>query len=242
MTLDEKKPLLINQNIEILFEDSWLLIVNKPSGVPTQSTLDPKRPHLYGILQQTKTWPYLGLHHRLDAPTSGIVLFTKKQDANKGVGELFQNHILKKKYLCLVHKRPSKDEFEIKNCLKAFKVKNGKMKMRSTHSGGDVAHTFFKVMESFGEKAALVEAQPQTGRMHQIRVHLAENQTPILGDSLYFRADRHFPRLMLHASEISFPHPKTSELMNIKAPLPDDFKQAMDYLKRKCAETIENIT
>jgi len=216
-------------DIEIAFEDPWLLIVNKPSGLPTQGTLDPQRKNLYSLLQETKRWPYLGMHHRLDTPTSGLVLFTKDRSINKDVSEFFKEHKIKKNYFCLVKGAPTQDEFEIKNYLKTIKKGTGKAKMRSVNSGGDFAHTLFQVIEKFKD-ATLLKASPQTGRMHQIRVHLSENKLPILGDSLYFRADRHFPRLLLHAAELHFTHPKTHQLLNITAPLPLDFKRIVEKL------------
>lgn len=209
-------------SIEVLFEDQWLLAVNKPSGLPTQPTLDRKRPDLYTRLQETRQWPYLGLHHRLDVPTSGLVLFTKDKRANKGVSELFQGRNLQKKYYCLVDGLPMTDEFELQNFLKAVKLKNGKTKVFSTHSGGDPAHTTFRLLKKY-EHYSLIEASPHTGRMHQIRVHLAELGFPILGDSLYHRVDRRFPRLMLHAAQLHFIHPITKEPVVIAAPLPEDF-------------------
>jgi len=217
-----------NKNtFDILFEDTWLLIVNKPSGLPTQATLDPKRTNLYTQLLQSNRWNYIGLHHRLDTPTSGLVLFTKDRNANKGVSALFQEHLIQKKYLCLVGGVIKEEHFEVKNHLKAFKYKNGKSKMQSTLAGGDYAHTIFTVLSRYNQ-ITLLQATPKTGRMHQIRVHLAELSIPILGDSLYFRADRHFPRLLLHASELQFQHPITKQQMTISAPLPGEFNKVIN--------------
>lgn len=220
-----KTPL---HSIEILFEDAWLLIVNKPSGLPTQATLDPKRPNLYSLLLESKKWKYIGMHHRLDTPTSGIVLFTKDRSANKGASLLFKEHQIQKKYLCLIKGLPKETRFTIQNHLKSVKYKNGKTKMQSTLSGGDFAHTEFTVLELYEtQQTALLQASPKTGRMHQIRVHLAESQLPILGDSLYFRADRHYPRLLLHASELHFQHPITKKSIVVTTPMPEDFKKVI---------------
>lgn len=218
--------------IEILFEDQWLLIINKPSGLPTQPTVDRKRPSLYTLLLESKKWPYIGLHHRLDVPTSGIVLLTKHRNANKGVSELFKDRNMQKNYLCLVNNIPLVDTFELTNYLKPLKLKTGKTKMVSTLSGGDVAHTSFKVLERYNS-TCLIEASPHTGRMHQIRTHLAELKFPILGDSLYYRIDRHYSRLMLHASKLTFIHPMTKKTLSVIAPLPIDFKNAKEQLLKK---------
>jgi RluA family pseudouridine synthase len=224
-------PTIDANSLEILFEDRWLLLVNKPAGLPTQPSVDRRRPSLYSLLLESKKWPYLGLHHRLDVPTSGIVLLTKHKEANKGVSELFKGRNLQKTYSCLVQGVPGEDQFECQNYLKPLKLKTGKTKMVATLSGGDPAHTLFKVVERFQEQS-LLEAQPLTGRMHQIRTHLAELKFPILGDSLYFRADRHYPRLMLHAARLSFPHPITGEPLTITAPWPDDFNRVLQKLRK----------
>lgn len=218
-------------SIKILFEDQWLLVVNKPAGLPTQPTVDRSRPSLYSLLLESKQWPYLGLHHRLDVPTSGIVLLTKNKDANKGVSELFKGRGLEKNYFCLTQGVPSSTDFECQNYLKQLRLKTGKTKMISTTSGGDFAHTVFHCCESFAE-SSLIKASPQTGRMHQIRTHLAELGYPILGDSLYGRTDRRFPRLMLHAAELRFIHPITKQPITLLAPWPEDFQKAYERCRR----------
>lgn len=224
----------MNSEIEILFEDQWLLAVNKPPGLPTQPTVDKKRPSLYSVLLESKKWSYLGLHHRLDVPTSGVVLLTKHKEANKGVADLFKERNAEKNYQCLAHGIPAQAEFEFKNYLKPLKLKTGKTKMVSTQAGGDFAHTVFNVLETFS-KESLILASPQTGRMHQIRTHLAELTHPILGDSLYFRVDRHYPRLMLHAFELKCDHPITKKPLIITAPLPEDFERALARLRTKAS-------
>lgn len=227
----KKSDFQINADaIKILFEDQWLLVVEKPAGLPTQPSVDRNRPSLYTLLLDSKKWPYLGLHHRLDVPTSGLVLLTKDRRANKGIGELFKDRGLEKNYLCLVDGNPESDRFEIKNHLKPIKLKTGKTKMVSTNSGGDFAHTLFDVKQRFQEGSLLL-ASPQTGRLHQIRTHLAELGYPILGDSLYYRADRHYPRLMLHAAELKFTHPMTRQEIFIHGSPPEDFQKALHRLQ-----------
>jgi RluA family pseudouridine synthase len=217
-------------NIEIVFEDRWLLAVNKPAGLPTQPSVDRSRPNLYTRLLDSQNWEYLGLHHRLDVPTSGLVLFTKNKSANKGVSELFKGRNLQKNYQCLVQGLPESVSFELRNHLKPLKLRTGKTKMVSTLSGGDQAHTLFEVLERFRE-CSLLRASPLTGRMHQIRTHLADLNLPILGDSLYFRVDRKYPRLMLHAAQLIFEHPITRENVQLVAPLPKDFEERMRRLR-----------
>lgn len=208
--------------IPVVYEDADLLVVDKPSGLPTQATVDRRRANLYDLLLKSNRWAYVGLHHRLDAPTSGLVLLTKSKKANKPVAELFRERGMRKTYHCLVSRKPETVRFEIRNHLKAVKERSGKTKMRSTASGGDYAETEF-YLEAEGEKVFLLRAHPKTGRMHQIRVHLAEANFPILGDTLYGQRDDRFARVMLHASGLIFAHPISQKPMEINCPLPKDF-------------------
>ena len=212
-------------DVPILFEDDFFLILNKPAGLSTQPTLDRKRQNLYEMAKESGLWKYIGMHHRLDVPTSGVILFTKREEVNKSVTEMFRNHTITKTYHCLVFGKPTNSEWVVENFLREIKLPSGKSKMRSVKSGGDKAITKFSLIEEI-KGGALIRAQPQTGRRHQIRVHLAEGGTPILGDALYFRIDRKYPRLMLHAESLSFIHPCTRKEMKIQAPWPDDFQLA----------------
>lgn len=208
-------------NIPILYEDPWILVINKPAGLPTQPTVDKSRPNLYQMLLDQKKWPTVALHHRLDVPTSGVLLLVIHPSMNKPVSEMFQKHHFEKNYVFLTDKPPLQQAWEVQNYLKAQKM-GGKSKMRSVKSGGDFAQTRFHV-EKRSEKGAKIQASPVTGRMHQIRIHASDSQVPILGDALYYRIDRKAPRLMLHAQTLKFQHPKTGKDMIIEAPLWDDF-------------------
>lgn len=231
----------------IAYEDDWLIVVNKMPGVPTQPTIDPNRPNLFDLTkkflaQRSKSnqEPYLGLHHRLDRDTSGLVLFTKKEVANKGVAELFSQHRLQKTYHCLVWRTPqapifeTADRFEINNFLGRISAKNETSKFGSVKSGGDPAHTFFRVLEVFRD-AYWLEAKPKTGRTHQIRVHASEYGLPILGDPLYFPKNVFAlikaPRLLLHAYQLEFEHPVTGKSIKVEAQLPEDFFKVLGNLK-----------
>lgn len=217
--------------IEILFEDEDFLAANKPAGLPTQLSVDKKRECLYEILRPN--YKYLGLHHRLDVPTSGVILFTKSERANKPLSEMFRERRITKEYLALAWKSPEKDKLSIENYLKEKKIAPGKKKMVAVHAGGDPAVTTFDVLERFGGEASLIKAFPRTGRMHQIRVHLSQLGHPILGDALYFRADRKYPRLMLHAHRLIFTHPFNNEKTLIECAIPTDFQSVLDKLRQK---------
>ena len=207
---------------DILFEDEYFLAVNKPSGLPCQATLDTNRVHLFGELQ--KQYPNLALHHRLDRDTSGVMVFAKKKEANIPLAEMFEKHRIQKTYNCLTAKKAGPSEFTVKNFLAPFaKSRKEKTRMILVHKGGQTAETHFKILETL-QKGFLIEAQPKTGRMHQIRVHLSSRGMGIFGDDLYSAPKEPVaPRLMLHALRLEFQHPFTQEAMQIEAPLPSDF-------------------
>jgi 23S rRNA pseudouridine1911/1915/1917 synthase len=233
---------------DILFEDEFLIAVNKPPGLPTQPTLDEARDNLYALVKKflksrdRVSEPYLGLHHRLDRDTSGVILFTKKTEANAGVAELFSGRKAQKIYQALSTRSVSgsdsviEDAFEIKNYLGPDRGPPGtqkstkKVRFTAVRSGGDFAHTSFRVLEKLPQ-AFLIEASPHTGRTHQIRVHLSESSLPILGDATYGGNLKLAPRLMLHAVSLTFPHPIHQTQISICSPLPKDFTQCLKTLK-----------
>jgi len=232
----------------VLFEDEWLIVINKPPGLPTQATLDPTRPHLYGLLknflqERDGDKAYVGLHHRLDRDTSGVVLFTKKPEANAGVAELFVKHLAQKTYWAVsglgrespILRFPPSHAWEVRNLLgRDPRAPSKKNRFASVRTGGDPAHTRFRLLESFGA-VALIEAQPLTGRTHQIRVHLSEQGAPILGDETYggldLGAQIRAPRLFLHAASLTFPHPISKLEISVPSPIPEDFQECLKKLR-----------
>lgn len=222
----------------ILYEDEWIIGVNKPAGLPTQPTLDEARANLYVLLQKflrarDGADAYVGLHHRLDRDTSGAMVFTKRKEANAEIGRAFAEHLARKTYLAIVSAaRPLPETWAVDNFLAREKGKAGKMV--AVRSGGDRAITDFRLLGE-AEGFALVEARPRTGRMHQIRVHLAGGGTPIVGDRTYGGIPK-IPgktgdlRVMLHAAALTFPHPVTKLGVSFAAPPPPDFKQCSAML------------
>ncbi|MBS1961673.1 MAG: RluA family pseudouridine synthase [Bdellovibrionales bacterium] len=222
----------------ILFEDEWILGVNKPAGLPTQPTLDEARANLYALLQKflrarDGADAYVGLHHRLDRDTSGAMVFTKKKAANAEIGRAFAEHLAKKTYLAIVasRERTLPDSWTVENYLAREKGKSGRM--TAVRSGGDRAITDFRTLLR-ADGYALVEAKPRTGRMHQIRVHLSQGTAdvgpaPIVGDRAYggpanIAGKTPVPRVMLHAAALTFPHPITNLEISFTAPPPADFE------------------
>lgn len=228
---------------DVLYEDEAIIVVNKPSGVPSQATLDPNRDHAYAAVSRYLHGGYVGLHHRLDAGTSGVLLMTKVQEANASVSEQFQKHTIKKTYTALsCGESPDGRIASGANFLmKAAIGECEKTKVQKFCVGGKKrkhaetqvqCEQLIRLRDGyFGQFAC----QPLTGRTHQIRVHLEALGMGIVGDGLYgsglLRSLRSIDpgRMCLHASELEFEHPLTGEPMRVKAPLPG----AMEKFVRK---------
>lgn len=231
----------------VLFEDEYLIAVDKPPGLPTQATLNDARNNLYESVRKflaarnRVSAPYLGLHQRLDRDTSGVILLTKRKEANAGIAAAFAAHAVRKIYLALTA-RPAElppDAWTVSNHLGRMAGRGGASpRFAAVGEGGDFAQTDFRLLEALG-RALLIESRPLTGRTHQIRVHLSESGLPILGDRLYgdHRAGREraseisAPRQMLHAASLSVVHPLTRAEISVVSPLPADFEQFRQSLK-----------
>jgi RluA family pseudouridine synthase len=225
---------------QILFEDDWVIAVNKPSGLLSQGTRDPNRDHLIAALTRFLSVrdgdkPYLAMHHRLDLETSGALILAKHKKANKGLSQSFQKRRVDKRYIALTLRgdKPIPESFD--NHLKLDKSASGeKPRMVEVYAGGDFAKTSFEVLEE-SAMALRVRANLHTGRRHQIRAHLSQLGAPILGDELYdgpksLQSLKIF-RVMLHALQLSLEHPVTGELLEIKAPVPDDMQALWERLQ-----------
>lgn len=219
--------------IPILYQDSHILIVNKPPGLASQPTHKQTSSNLLEILRKQIESSEIYLHHRLDKETSGVLLLSLSNKANKPLTTMFQEHRLEKTYLCLTQKGNSTlelpSEFEITNHLVKRRLNNHSVKVFRTQKSGQFSQTKFQVLKS-NNNYFFLKAQPTTGRTHQIRVHCLNAGAPILGDTLYGKKDKNIPRLMLHAESISFPHPITQKQIQIQAPLPEDFKHALNMI------------
>jgi len=192
----------------VLFEDEHLLVVNKPAGWNTHAPSPYAGEGIYDWLKHREPrWANLAIIHRLDKETSGVLVFGKTTLANRSLTEQFESRAVQKKYLLLTERAPKQHEFTAKSKI----IRAGERYVSSAH--GEVAETRFKVLDSTfcTPRAALLEAEPLTGRTHQIRVHAAEQGFSILGDTLYGGAV--WPRVCLHAAELSFKHPATGEAL-----------------------------
>jgi 23S rRNA (cytosine1962-C5)-methyltransferase len=208
--------------IPILHQDPDLIVVDKPAGIPTHAT-DPRDPYAgdaLRILQAQTGQPYLGMHQRLDAETSGVLLFAARRAANAALARAFEGRAVQKTYLALVHGAPPRPEGVIELPL----VRDHGERYRvaaASDPRGLAARTRYRVLATAGDgEQTALEVIPETGRPHQIRVHLAAIGCPVVGDPLYDPRRRPAPRLCLHAYRLTIPHPATGEAITFTAPAP----------------------
>lgn len=190
-------------NIPIIYEDDWLLIVDKPSGLLIIPTPKKESRTLTSILR---------LHpcHRLDRETSGLIIYAKGKSMQKKMMQMFKNRQVKKTYLAFVRGTPRKDKSEIRNPIE-----------------GMTAITRYRIIQK-RKDFSVVEANPLTGRTNQIRIHFKSMGHPIIGETRYaFRRDFKIKakRLCLHASGLKFIHPITKNVIALTTPLPKDMKE-----------------
>ena len=233
--------------IEILFEDDKIIALNKSAFLP----VIPDRFGSYDLkslvadyLKQKEENPFVV--HRIDADTSGVVLFAKDKETHRELNMLFENRRVHKKYWAIVNGFPKSDSGNINLALSNAGRGSAKMII---DPAGKPSETNYKVLESFG-RYSLLEVEPLTGRMHQVRVHLKALGTPLAIDPLYgsakpinlamiksgyrFKKDE-IPnnlceRLTLHARSVSFIHPGTKQELYIEAELPKDLKALLTVL------------
>lgn len=218
----------------IIYEDDYLFILNKPIGHAVQGgtksnfkPLDKVAKAYFDRNPGNEIEPRLV--HRLDKETSGVLIFAKTRKVAQELTFMFQQKLIKKQYLVICAGLPAQMEGIIDYPLS--KTETGVV---VDYNEGKKAITEFEVLDHAAKKASLVRAFPETGRTHQIRVHMAEIGNPILGDDKYFdRRDERFEgmefeNLCLHSYETSFRHPVTGKNLVIKAPIPKTFMANMD--------------
>lgn len=225
----------VDLNLDIIYEDDDLLVINKPEGLvvhPASSYHEPTLVH--GLMHQVDTLSSIngvirpGIVHRIDKDTSGLLVVAKNDKAHQLLSEQLKNHEIKRTYIALVYHDFTEGEGTInapigrhpKNRLKMAIVEDGKH-----------AVTHFKVLKRFDNKYTLISCELETGRTHQIRVHMAYINHPIVGDAIYG------PKQVisdhgqfLHATELAFMHPIKKEYMTFNADIPDYFQKFIDSL------------
>ncbi|MGI8889630.1 MAG: RluA family pseudouridine synthase [Chthoniobacterales bacterium] len=217
--------------LEILFEDSDLLVLNKPPGLVVHPGAGNQTHTLVNaLLHHCTTLSGIGgkqrpgIVHRLDKETSGCLVVAKNDATHQSLARQFAEREVKKIYLALVAGTLKRPRGTIEAAIARHAVQRKKMAVDSRR--GRPARTDYRVLQS-GRGVSLVECALHSGRTHQIRVHLHHLGHPVIGDSLYGKKG-HAPRQMLHAWKLGFTHPATNERLFLDAPIPRDFQQASE--------------
>ncbi len=228
------------QPFDILFEDEHILVIDKPAGL----VVHPGAGHVDGTLVNglLAKYPEIaqvgesdrpGIVHRLDAETSGLLLVARSQKAYETLVPMFAKHDVHRQYMaiCLAPKLPDGGHFDTPY----GRHPTQRVKFTSRFDADKRAVTDYRVLSRNAQGYALVTCLLQTGRTHQVRVHLSEHNAPILGDPLYAPATlaktKIISRLALHAYKLAFMHPITEEQCEFIAPFPADFQAALDKLR-----------
>ncbi len=211
------------ERTRLLHADPDLAAVDKPAGVAAQPTLTTDRGALPELVSALLGSPAT-LVHRLDRETSGVTVFARSPAAAAALAEAFRTGSPEKTYLALTARPPSPAQGRVEAAIGKDPARPG---LRRVSPGGDPAATRYRTL-AVGAGGALVEARPETGRTHQIRVHLAHLGAPLLGDARYGGPRRvgevEVPRVMLHAVRLELAHPITGAPLAFAAPVPEDFR------------------
>jgi len=233
--------------LHVLYEDRHVLVVDKPAGMLTQPTQARERgtllEHAGRYLARTRgpSRHYVGIVQRLDRDTSGAILVVCSPQALRPFQALFRVHAVERLYFALVEGlvEPSRGTIDLP--LVADRG-DGKRGVTRALGQGIRAVTHYEVIEKFGRSAARLTCRLETGRTHQIRIHLAEIGHPVIGEPVYRPRGRppfevSFERQALHAQALGFVHPLTGRSIRALAPLPDDLAGLTESLRRRFAGT-----
>lgn len=242
ITIEEDEPKEIDLKaqdipIEVLYEDNDIIVVNKPKGLvvhPANGNPDGTlvnavmnicKDTLSGIGGEIRP----GIVHRLDKDTSGVIIIAKNDNAHINLSNQIKNREVKKIYIALVRGVIKENEATINMPIGRSTKDRKKM---AVSKNGKEAVTHFKVLEKF-ENYTLLQIKIDTGRTHQIRVHMSEIGYPVVGDYVYSNGKNPFEVVgqMLHAKSIEFKHPITNKIMKIEAPIPEYFEKIINELK-----------
>ena len=227
--------------LDILYEDQDLLIVNKPKGM----VVHPSAGHYTGTLVNAIMYHCKdslsgingeirpGIVHRIDMDTTGSLIVCKNDEAHVDIAQQIKEHSVNRIYVGIVCGNVKDDEGTIEGPIGRHPIERKKMAINEKN--GKPAITHYKVLERFGNYTYM-QFKLETGRTHQIRVHMASIGHPLLGDALYSSNRSTFKNLQgqtLHAQTIGFIHPKTGEYMEFSAPFPEYFKKLLSILQSK---------
>jgi 23S rRNA pseudouridine1911/1915/1917 synthase len=240
----------------IVFEDAHVVVIDKPTGI--SSVPFEKRESGTAMDAIRAAWRHVGrkatatpLHvvHRIDKETSGLLAFAKTKLAERALQDLFRAHDVERTYLCVAHGEVRDQRIESllvtdrgDGLRGSVRARPGvtRVAARARAGEGKRAVTHVKAVESLARGATLCEVRLETGKTHQIRIHLAEAGHPLVGERVYTRDFvRHggeplpSPRLLLHAATLGFAHPVTGTVVQLSSPLPDDFTAELRRLRKK---------
>lgn len=234
-----KEPDILPENIplDILYEDQDILVVNKPKGM----VVHPAPGHYTGTLVNAIMYHCKdnlsgingvmrpGIVHRIDMDTTGSLLICKNDRAHQALAEQLKEHSITRKYHAIVHGRLKEDEGTIDKPIGRHSIDRKKMSVHCTN--GREAITHYRVLKRF-QQFTYIECQLETGRTHQIRVHMSSIGHPILGDQVYGPAKCPYKLQgqTLHAKVLGITHPTTGEYMEFDAPLPDYFQGLLEKM------------
>ena len=215
-----------NPQVKILFEDKWMVVIEKASGLLSVANDNVREKNAFNIVRDYvrhgNPEADLFVCHRLDQFTSGILIFSKDQEMMLEMRSNWDFYVKERKYICVTENVPPRQEDTIESLL----TQNDRMQVFSTpdEEKGRLAITHYRVLQSRG-RYAVVDVEIFTGKKNQIRVHMAEMGCPIAGDLKYGADTNPARRLMLHNYRLSFIHPVTGELMRFSLPTPTVFRK-----------------
>ena len=219
----------------IIFEDDYYLIINKPHGVACHGGSGVS----FGVieqLRQAKLYKFLELAHRLDKETSGILILAKKRLALVELQEQMKKNQITKEYFALTLGAWRDEKRNVKAPIYKYTNKDGERRVRIDQELGQFSHTIFTIKNKYTE-FSLVNADLQTGRTHQIRIHLQYLGFPIAGDDKYGNFEQNklltkqgLKRMFLHAHHVKFIHPMTQQALEVNCPLPPELASFLSKL------------
>ncbi len=228
---EEKKKVIqqpIKVDLEIIYQDDDVAVINKPAGMVVHPGAGTHAYTLVNVLlYHFKTLSDInsqrpGIMHRLDKDTSGIMVIAKNNQAHLLLSKQFSEHTIRKVYIAIVKGKVEFDEGEIEIPIGRHPLKRKQMSAQHTKEA-KYAKTNYRTLKRTDDYS-LLELYPQTGRTHQLRVHLAFIGHPILGDKVYGKYND-FSRLALHAKSIGFIHPRTGKFVEFTSEVPKEFAQ-----------------
>ncbi len=223
--------------LEIVYEDDYLLVINKPVGMvvhpapgnPDNTLVNAVMSHCEGRLSTINSVIRPGIVHRIDKDTSGLLVVAKNDEAHQGLAKQFAVHSITRIYTAIVNGHFKNSQGIVDAPIGRHGGDRKKMAVTAKNSKNAVTH--FNVIEEF-EGYSLVKCRLETGRTHQIRVHMSYTGHPLLGDSIY--GDRNkmgISHQMLHAGVLGFNHPITKEYMEFESKLPEEFEEIINKLR-----------